>query len=281
MTQTAQKAHARMLEEQAKTSQSAAHQLQESAARQLRNKHITGSAGTAKEAAKQADAGVEMVKEHAKTLEAIRPTEQDTWGEWTGTKVFIGASLLHLFNLAMWGVAGALSAGQGQRAASTPAPVAAPEPRNTAPSTFATRAAAAGVVGGAAAMGGAAYAEQPPNMPQQVNTVAPNKVSYWGAIPIVPPVASVPVSEHHGVPKSERKERKQRVAGMVDTGTEGNAGVRYARIKEAIRAGKLKPSFRAIKNVEGGSNEVIAGYLAQLEKEGVVVKDGRGWKLSN
>jgi hypothetical protein len=130
-------------------------------------------------------------------------------------------------------------------------------------------------------MGGAAYAEQLPNMPTQVNTVAPNKVSYWGAIPIVPPVASVPTKEHHdvtGAPTQEQKNSTKLKKRVRDTGTEGNAGVRYARIKEAIRAGKLKPSFRAIKNVEGGSNEVIAGYLAQLEKEGVVVKDGRGWK---
>jgi hypothetical protein len=282
MTQTAQKAHARMLEEQAKTSQSAAQQLQESAARQLRNKHITGSAGTAKEAAKQADAGVEMVKEHAKTLEAIRPTEQDTWGEWTGTKVFIGASLLHLFNLAMWGVAGALSAGQGQRAASTPAPIAAPEPRNTAPSTFATRAAAAGVVGGAAAMGGMpAYAETPPQAPQMT-------VKYGGSIPTAATAQRTETATPShteigttGVAKSVRKQYAKAAGRQMDTGTEGKASVRYERVKALVRSRTVNPSINALYRIpdEHISKDTAKDYMQAMEKEGVVVKDGRGWKV--
>ena len=78
LTQSAQKDHADLLKGQISTSQSAAKQLQESAERQLANKRITGSAGTAKEAAKQADSGAKRVEEHAKTIANLHPTEKDT-----------------------------------------------------------------------------------------------------------------------------------------------------------------------------------------------------------
>ena len=269
ITQDAQKEHAKMLGGQAEASQAAARQLQQSAARQLANKHITGSAKTATEAARQADKGAKMVEDHAKTIANLHPTEADVWGEWTSKKMFIGAALVHLVNLAMWTLAGVMfGAGTAHAHASTTETPAHDR------STFAGRAAAAGVVGGAALGGaGMAHAEQPP------------VVKYWGAMPsggvpvsVHPNAITAPESVHTGVSKSVHQKRV-RTAGMVDTGIEGAAGTRYTRIKEAVQSGNLKPSIRAIKRAEGGSQDVVMSYITQLEKEGVVAKDGRGWKV--
>lgn len=125
LTQAAQKDHAKILSNQAEASQSAARQLQQSAARQLANKHITGSAKTAAEAAQQANMGAKMVEQHAATIANIHPTEQDTWGEWTTQKMFAGALLVHLVNFAMWTLAGVMFGANHVHAAT----IEAPEPR--------------------------------------------------------------------------------------------------------------------------------------------------------
>lgn len=265
LTQSAQKDHADLLKGQISTSQSAAKQLQESAERQLANKRITGSAGTAKEAAKQADSGAKMVEEHAKTIANLHPTEKDTWGEWTTQKMFAGALLVHLVNFAMWTLAGVMFGAEKAHAATveTPAP---PAPDR---STFASRA-AAGVVGGA----GMAHAETPP----QVKTETPISVSYRGVIPTVSQGTGVSISKHadsENVSKSKRQSK--RIAGGADTGTTGDSAHRYGLVKQAVKDG-LKPSVRAIQAKFGGSPGVLIGYLKQLETEGLTVRDGRGWK---
>lgn len=266
LTQSAQKDHADLLKGQISTSQSAAKQLQESAERQLANKRITGSAGTAKEAAKQADSGAKMVEEHAKTIANLHPTEKDTWGEWTTQKMFAGALLVHLVNFAMWTLAGVMFGAEKAHAATveTPAP---PAPDR---STFAGRAAAAGVVGAA----GMAHAETPP----QVKTETPISVSYRGVIPTVSQGTGVSISKHadsENVSKSKRQSK--RIAGGADTGTTGDSAHRYGLVKQAVKDG-LKPSVRAIQAKFGGSPGVLIGYLKQLETEGLTVRDGRGWK---
>jgi hypothetical protein len=285
LTQDAQKTHADLLAGQISASQGAAKQLQQSAARQLANKHITGSAGTAKEAARQADNGAKLVEAHAKTIENIHPTEKDTWGEWTTQKMFAGALLVHLVNFAMWTLAGVMfGAGNAHASTETPAPV---HDR----STFAGRAAAAGVVGGAALGGVPAHAETP----QTAKTVTPMTVSYRGVIPSVSGVsqgAGVSISKHQnseGVSESKQEDRggvlktkrqSKRVAGGADTGTTGETAHRYSAVKQAVKDG-LKPSVRAIQAKFGGSPGVLIGYLKQLESEGVTVRDGRGWKVVN
>jgi len=44
-------------------------------------------------------------------------------------------------------------------------------------------------------------------------------------------------------------------------------------------SGKIRPSVRGIQAVEGGSQEVVADYLRQLETEGLIVRAGRGFAL--
>jgi hypothetical protein len=65
----------------------------------------------------------------------------------------------------------------------------------------------------------------------------------------------------------------------LDTGTTGHAATRYNRIKAAVKAGKLKPSTRALQAAEGGGGAVVAAYLQQLETDGVIVRTGRGYEL--
>jgi hypothetical protein len=265
LTQAAQKDHAKILSNQAEASQSAARQLQQSAARQLANKHITGSAKTAAEAAQQANMGAKMVEQHAATIANIHPTEQDTWGEWTTQKMFAGALLVHLVNFAMWTLAGVMFGANHVHAAT----IEAPEPRNTAPSTFATRAAAAGVVGGAALGGaGMAHANQPP------------VVKYWGTISSEQQNDAFNREQQKEPTASKRKHRvlSNESSKQMDTGTDGNAAHRYRRVKAAIKSGALKPSIRAIQREEHTRHDIAAEYMNALEKEGVVVKDGRGWK---
>jgi hypothetical protein len=67
----------------------------------------------------------------------------------------------------------------------------------------------------------------------------------------------------------------------LDTGTTGKAATRYNRIKAAVKAGKLKPSMRAIQAAEGGGGVVVRAYLQQLETEGVTMRAGRGWVLAS
>ena len=67
----------------------------------------------------------------------------------------------------------------------------------------------------------------------------------------------------------------------LDSAVSGKGATRYNRIKTAIRAGKLKPSMRAIQAAEGGGGIVVRRYLQQLETEGVIIKAGRGYVLAN
>ena len=74
---------------------------------------------------------------------------------------------------------------------------------------------------------------------------------------------------------------KRAVSAKIDTGVEGKAGARFKRIRDGVKAGKIRPSVRGIQAVEGGSQEVVADYLQQLETEGVIIKSGRGYALAN
>jgi hypothetical protein len=80
-----------------------------------------------------------------------------------------------------------------------------------------------------------------------------------------------------GQPKQRKKTVVPADGSKLDTGTTGKASTRYHRIKVAVKAGKLKPSMRAIQAAEGGGDVVITRYLQALEKEGVTVRKGRGW----
>ena len=65
----------------------------------------------------------------------------------------------------------------------------------------------------------------------------------------------------------------------LDSAVSGKGATRYNRVKAAVKAGKLKPSMRALQIAEGGGGIVVRRYLQQLETEGIIVRAGRGFAL--
>lgn len=314
LTQTAQKSHADLIASQIGVNQNAAKELSDSAARQRANKLITGSAQTAMNAGKQADAGNKLVAEHAAAIKEIRPTEADTWGEWASTKVFLGAVLLHVFNLMMWGVAGALSGGneQGSPFALMPPvpPPAAPPTQTPAPErsgiatphcsdsatppavTFDLEKAREAVrrksaieqmpkvmpwhfaVPAAIAATGAAQAAEAPKPP----TPAPAD-----ATPKATPAQGETVAESLQQVKQNRytKATPKKAGKQMDTGTKGKAAGRYERLKKMVIVGQVKPSINALYALDGEhvSKPTAREYLEAMERDGIVKKHGKGWVL--
>jgi len=111
LTQSAQKSHADLIAKQLAVNHETAKELSDSSARQRANKMITGSAQSAMQAAKQADAGLALVDKHAAAIKDIRPTEADTFGEWNGTVIFLAVFALYAVNTVMWGLIGDFSNG--------------------------------------------------------------------------------------------------------------------------------------------------------------------------
>lgn len=308
LTQTAQKSHADLIASQIGVNQNAAKELSDSAARQRANKLITGSAQTAMNAGKQADAGNKLVAEHAAAIKEIRPTEADTWGEWASTKVFLGAVLLHLFNLAMWGVAGALSGQKHHNSSqltltpSVPASsIQTPEPERsgiatphrsdsaTPPTvTFDLEKAREAVrrksaiermpkvmpwhfaVPAAIAATGAAQAVEAPKPP----TPAPADAT---------PAQGETVAESLQQVKQNRytKATPKKAGKQMDTGTKGKAAGRYERLKKMVVARQIKPSINALYALDGEhvSKPTAREYLEAMERDGIVKKHGKGWVL--
>lgn len=107
------------------------------------------------------------------------------------------------------------------------------------------------------------------------------------AAPVVLETSPTGVSEsvHADVSESvqqivKKPRAKRAMNPRVDTGVEGKAGARYKRVKAGVLTGKIRPSVRGIQAVEGGSQEVVADYIKQLETEGVIVKSGRGYAVA-
>lgn len=310
LTQTAQKSHADLIASQIGVNQNAAKELSDSAARQRANKLITGSAQTAMNAGKQADAGNKLVAEHAAAIKEIRPTEADTWGEWASTKVFLGAVLLHVFNLMMWGVAGALSGGneQGSQFALTP-PVSAP----AAPPTQTPEPERSGIAtphrsdsatpptvtfdlekAREAVRRKSAIERMPKVMPWHF--AVPAAIAATGAAqaveapkPPTPAPADATPAQGETVAESLQKVKQNRYtkatpkkAGkQMDTGTKGKAAGRYERLKKMVVARQIKPSINALYALDGEhvSKPTAREYLEAMERDGIVKKHGKGWVL--
>jgi hypothetical protein len=64
-----------------------------------------------------------------------------------------------------------------------------------------------------------------------------------------------------------------------DSGVSAEDGYRYRRIRDAVRAGTLTPSIRAIQAAQGGGTDIVRGYLQELERDGVIARQGRGYAL--
>ena len=109
LTQSAQKEHAGLIAKQLEVNQTAAKELSDASARQRANKMITGSAQSAMQASKQADAGLALVDKHAEAIKNIKPTEADTFGAWNGTVIFLAVFALYALNTIMWAFIGEFS----------------------------------------------------------------------------------------------------------------------------------------------------------------------------
>lgn len=94
-------------------------------------------------------------------------------------------------------------------------------------------------------------------------------------------LTGTPDTQTDAHPTEVRPKRRSTAAGVkIDTGVGLKDGFRYRRVRAAVKAGRLRPSVRAIKLAEGGSDETVRGYLAQLEREGLIERSGRGWRLA-
>jgi hypothetical protein len=114
---------------------------------------------------------------------------------------------------------------------------------------------------------------------------APHGMAPERAKPADKPIASTAASPASAAPTKARKPAQRRavVAGVkVDTGTGERDGHRYRRVRDAIKAGKLAPTIAAIQRAEGGSYPTVTGYLAELEREGVIqrTEDGKRWQVA-
>ncbi len=283
ISQSAQKEHADLIAKQITASHAAAKELGDASARQRANKLITGSAQTAMQAGKQADAGVVLVQEHAKAIANIRPTEADTWGEWASTKVFIGALFLHLFNLLMWGFAGALSGGrkpsiEGHEGQPQRSGIDTPERTDSATPKIDVEAAKEAVK--------AANTPKPPPAPS-VKWLTPVLTVPAMTIPAPAPAAPMPEAlqrtgiDTAGVAKSVRQQETKAAGRQMDTGTTGKASVRYERVKMLVKGRTVKPSINALYRIpdEHISKDTAKDYIEAMERDGIVKKHGKGWVL--
>ncbi len=136
------------------------------------------------------------------------------------------------------------------------------------PFTINNAAAASIAVGTAGSMG----------MAHALPTIAPEPVEHIQS--------DIPATSEHiqsDIPKMPKQTRKTAVkVAQMDTGTTGNAATRYNRIKAGVLAGKIRPSINALMNLEGEyvGQAVAREYISAMERDGVLVKDGRFWKLA-
>jgi hypothetical protein len=89
-------------------------------------------------------------------------------------------------------------------------------------------------------------------------------------------VTNVSRSKRRAAP---RQRVKVEVGSKRDSGVGELDGHRYRRIVASVRAGRLTPSVRAIQRSEGGGTVTVRAYLQQMEREGVIKREGRGYAL--
>lgn len=103
----------------------------------------------------------------------------------------------------------------------------------------------------------------------------------------VPTVAAESPAHEATVTTASRSKRQPapRKRVTVEVGSKRDSGVgdldghRYRRIVASVRAGQLTPSVRAIQRSEGGGTVTVRGYLQQMERDGVIERQGRGYAL--
>ena len=291
LTQSAQKEHAGLIAKQLAVTHDATKELSDSSARQRSNKMITGSAQSAMQAAKQADAGIALVDKHAAAIKDIRPTEADTFGEWNGTVIFLAVFSLYALNTAMWGLIGDFSNGviapHKRDDSVTPAPVTRndsvtpPLDQTVTPALDLEKAkeyvrrkreieampkikpwhfAVPAVVAAGAATPLAATAATPPATPVNDQTVTP-------------------AIDDSVTPKAPRKRAVKPEGMQMDTGTTGKASHRYRRVKALVESRKTRPSVRQLMALEGEqiNADRAREYLDAMIRDGVLIKSGIRW----
>jgi hypothetical protein len=89
-------------------------------------------------------------------------------------------------------------------------------------------------------------------------------------------------SDIPSISKRIRKTASKPTGKQMDTGTTGKSATRYNRIKAGVLSGYIRPSINAIVNLEGEfvGQSVAREYVEAMEKEGVLVKEGRFWKVA-
>ena len=291
LTQSAQKEHAGLIAKQLAVNHETAKELSDSSARQRANKMITGSAQSAMQAAKQADAGLALVDKHAAAIKDIRPTEADTFGEWNGTVIFLAVFSLYALNTAMWGLIGDFSNGViaphrndsvTPQTVQTPAPALPPAPTqnadaNRADSVTPDRNDSVTPPAPTSALFDLEKAKEavrrknalermPKVIPWQfavpaVVATAATPLAATAATPPVMPVMDATANRADSVtpqradlvtPKAAKAPRKRAENGVqMDTGIEGKASHRYKRVRALIDARKVRPSIRAVAAIKG------------------------------
>ena len=78
---------------------------------------------------------------------------------------------------------------------------------------------------------------------------------------------------------SPRKRAAIEVGSKRDSGVGDLDGHRYRRIAASVRAGRLKPSIRAIQAAEGGGTATVRAYMQQMERDGVIERTSKGYAL--
>jgi hypothetical protein len=308
LTRSATESHADLIKKQLEVNQTAAKELSDSSARQRANKMITGSAQSAMQASKQADAGMELVKAHEAAIKGIKPTEADTFGAWNGTVIFISIFALYALNTLMWAFIGEFSNAAIPSPVTKPSPLddsvtpatvthdqtvtphrddsVTPKPNATAV-TFDLEKAKEAVqkknaiewmpkikpwqfaVPAAVVAAGAAHA-QTPQAP--VMPVIDDSVT-----PAIDD--SVTPLDQTVTPKAPRKRAVKPVGVQMDTGTTGKASHRYKRVKLLVESRKTRPSVRQLMALDGEqiNADRAREYLDAMIRDGVLIKSGIRW----
>ena len=249
--------------------------LRETAAHHAASRHswVRESGATVARQALAAESRLLAQADELAQLEAAAvPTLTDTLGEAGMIAYAVARSLLVvLMGVVLFGVAGALlRVRRGLSPAAAPAAVAAaPLPAPTS----ASKAPAMKSLGGR-------YAA-----PLAASLVAPAIAAPVPAI-IAPAAAAAPSAARTLQPAAaaEKNPPKRRAtvrsAAVRDTGTSADDGARFERVRAAILAGTVKPSLRAIWQVERASQRVASRYLAAMEAAGELKRHGQGYVLA-
>ncbi len=106
--------------------------------------------------------------------------------------------------------------------------------------------------------------------------------------PATAPAAS-PASQATAVTATAKKQPRPKAAprkrAPVEVGSKRDSGVgdldghRYRRIVASVRAGRLKPSIRAIQAAEGGGTATVRAYMQQMERDGLIERNSTGYAL--